>query len=64
VIEEKFPEGVSFANALKSGVILCKLINRISPNSVPKINTRDIAYQQMVFFFFFSFSFFFSFGFN
>lgn len=47
VLKDKFPAGVTFANALKSGVILCRLINAIKPGSVSKINTANIAYLQM-----------------
>jgi len=47
VTQTKFPEGVSFAVALKSGVILCTLINCIKPGSIARVNTKDVAYQQM-----------------
>ena len=46
--EQSLPSGqTQFAEALKSGVVLCKLINRISPGAVPKINSGNIAYLQM-----------------
>ena len=32
---------------LKDGVTLCKLINKLSPNSVPKINSTQAAFKQM-----------------
>jgi len=32
---------------LKTGVILCHLINAIKPNSVRKINTNNMAFKQM-----------------
>lgn len=38
---------VSFPQYLKSGVVLCKLINTIKPNAVTRINEGTIAYKQM-----------------
>jgi len=37
----------TFPQYLKSGVVLCKLINIVKPNAVPKINEGTIAYKQM-----------------
>ncbi|CAF0870577.1 unnamed protein product [Didymodactylos carnosus] len=44
VIGEKFPKG-AYEDALKDGIILCKLINKLSPNSVPKIATAGGAFK-------------------
>lgn len=38
VIGEKFPKG-SYEDALKDGILLCKLINKLQPGSVSKICT-------------------------
>ena len=44
VLGEKFPAGVSYEDALKDGIILCKLINKLSPGSVAKITTKGGAF--------------------
>jgi len=36
----------NFAEALKSGVILCKLLNTIKPGSIKKINEQNMAFKQ------------------
>jgi len=38
---------VHFHNSLKDGVVLCKLINAISPGSVRKVNETKMAFKQM-----------------
>jgi hypothetical protein len=37
----------SFGDALKSGVVLCQLINKIRPNTVRKINQMKMPFMQM-----------------
>ena len=46
VLGEPFPAG-SFHDALKDGVYLCKVINKLQPGSVPKINTGKMAFKMM-----------------
>lgn len=43
----KFPAGQSYEDALKDGVILCKLINKIKPGSVSKINEGGATFKLM-----------------
>eukprot|EP01105_Mastigella_eilhardi_P018073 TRINITY_DN4176_c0_g1_i1.p1 TRINITY_DN4176_c0_g1~~TRINITY_DN4176_c0_g1_i1.p1 ORF type:complete len:1337 (-),score=484.54 TRINITY_DN4176_c0_g1_i1:40-3669(-) len=40
-------ESQSFADALKSGVVLCKLLNVLKPGTIPRINTSNLAYAKM-----------------
>eukprot|EP00027_Filamoeba_sp_ATCC50430_P004432 CAMPEP_0168551500 /NCGR_PEP_ID=MMETSP0413-20121227/6206_1 /TAXON_ID=136452 /ORGANISM="Filamoeba nolandi, Strain NC-AS-23-1" /LENGTH=129 /DNA_ID=CAMNT_0008582031 /DNA_START=83 /DNA_END=472 /DNA_ORIENTATION=- len=37
----------SFHEALKNGVVLCKLINKISPGKISKIGTGNMPFVQM-----------------
>lgn len=43
----KFPPGEAYDDALKDGIILCKLMNKIKPGSVPKINTSGASFKMM-----------------
>ncbi len=36
-----------FQASLRDGVVLCKLVNAIKPNSVAKINSGNLAFKQM-----------------
>ena len=42
-----FPPG-PFADALKSGVLLCKFMNAISPGKIKKINESTLPFKMMV----------------
>lgn len=46
ILKKPFPAG-SFGDALKSGVILCKLMNALQPGSVKKISEASTAFPQM-----------------
>lgn len=39
VLDEKLPEG-DFAEVLQNGVILCRLMNKIKPESVKKFKEK------------------------
>ncbi|XP_017886457.1 muscle-specific protein 20-like [Ceratina calcarata] len=47
VVGERFPPGVSYEDALRDGVLLCKLMNKLQPGIVPKINTSGGDYKMM-----------------
>lgn len=47
VIGERFPPGVRYEDALRDGIILCKLMNRLSPGIIPKINVSGGDYKMM-----------------
>jgi len=44
---EPFPAG-SFHEALKDGSYLCKVINKLQPGSVPKINQSKMAFKMVM----------------
>ena len=46
VAGEPFPRG-SFHEALKDGVYLCKVMNKLKPGSVRKINDSKMAFKMM-----------------
>ena len=47
VLNEPFPEGKPYEDALKDGVILCKLMNILSPGSISKIHTTGANFKLM-----------------
>lgn len=47
VIGSKFPAGQSYEDTLKDGVVCCKLINKIKPGSVAKINEGGATFKLM-----------------
>lgn len=46
VIGERFPP-VPYEIALRDGIILCKLMNRLAPGIISKINTSGGDYKMM-----------------
>jgi hypothetical protein len=48
ILGEKFPAGKSYEDALKDGILLCKLMNKLQPGIIPKITTKggDFALRE------------------
>lgn len=46
VLGEKAPAG-NYEDILKDGIVLCKLINKLAPGSVKKIQERGTNFQLM-----------------
>nr|XP_033340965.1 uncharacterized protein LOC117228952 isoform X2 [Megalopta genalis] len=47
VVGERFPSGVSYEDSLRDGVLLCKLMNKLQPGLITKINTSGGDYKMM-----------------
>ncbi|XP_033214573.1 muscle-specific protein 20-like [Belonocnema kinseyi] len=47
VIGERFPPGFAYEDALRDGVILCRLMNKLQPGIITKINTSGGDYKMM-----------------
>ncbi|CAL1689467.1 unnamed protein product [Lasius platythorax] len=47
IIGKKFPPGETFEDVLKDGQVLCHLMNKISPGSIPKINSTGGQFKMM-----------------
>ena len=46
VLGEPLPKG-DYEDVLKNGVVLCQLMNKISPGSIPKFKTTGPAFLLM-----------------
>jgi len=47
VLGAKFPPGETYEDALKDGHILCKLMNKLQPGVIAKINTSGGQFKMM-----------------
>ncbi|KAJ2950150.1 hypothetical protein O0L34_g11502 [Tuta absoluta] len=47
VIGERFPQGMPYEHALRDGIILCKLMNRLQPGIIQKVNVSGGDYKFM-----------------
>lgn len=47
VLEFKFPAGEAYEEVLKDGQILCRLINKLKPGSVAKVNESGGQFKMM-----------------
>lgn len=46
VLGERLPQG-SFEDVLRDGTVLCRLMNKLKPGSIPKINTQGGQFKMM-----------------
>lgn len=47
VTGQRFPPGVPYEDVLRDGILLCQLMNRLSPGIISKINTSGGDYKMM-----------------
>uniref|UniRef100_A0A8D9ADW0 Transgelin n=1 Tax=Cacopsylla melanoneura TaxID=428564 RepID=A0A8D9ADW0_9HEMI len=47
IIGERFPPNVPYEDVLRDGIILCKLMNRLSPGCITRLNTSGGDYKSM-----------------
>jgi len=47
VLGQKFPPGEAYEDVIRDGQVLCKLMNKLSPGSVPKINSTGGQFKMM-----------------
>lgn len=47
VTGERFPADVDYETALRNGIVLCKLMNRLAPGIVSRVNVSGGDYKMM-----------------
>jgi hypothetical protein len=47
ILGKKFPAGVAYEDYLRDGIVLCELMNKIKPGSIPKVNTSGGDFKFM-----------------
>ena len=47
VLGEKFPDGKPYEDVLKDGVVLCRLMNKLQPGIVDKVNETGPNFKMM-----------------
>lgn len=47
VLGAKFPAGELYEDVLRDGTVLCQLMNKLVPNSIPKVNTSGGQFKMM-----------------
>jgi len=47
VLGETFPENMAYEDILRDGQVLCRLMNKLSPGSIKKINTGGGQFKMM-----------------
>lgn len=47
ILGAKFPPGQPYEDVIRDGTILCQVINKLAPGSVPKINTSGGQFKFM-----------------
>jgi hypothetical protein len=47
ILGRKFPKNYPMEEYLKDGQVLCELMNKISPGSIPKYNTTGGQFKMM-----------------
>jgi hypothetical protein len=47
VLGEPLPAGLSYEDTLRDGIVLCKVMNKLKPGSIPKINTTGGQFKMM-----------------
>lgn len=47
LLGKKFPAGIAYEDALRDGIILCEVINKMAPGSVRKVHTSGGDFKMM-----------------